>query len=56
MNATSDESTKNAVLLETTRSIFAIGSTGYLDPTEAGSDSGMKIMEIIKNSAPIVKG
>jgi hypothetical protein len=56
VNATSDESTKNAVLLETTRSIFAIGSTGYLDPTEAGSDSGMKIMEIIKNSAPIVKG
>lgn len=56
VNATSDESTKNAVLLETTRSIFAIGSTGYLDLTEAGSDSGMKIMEIIKNSAPIVKG
>lgn len=56
VNATSDESTKNAVLLETTRSIFAIGSTGYLDSTDVGSDSGIKIMEVIKNSTPLVKG
>lgn len=56
VNATSDEATKNAVLLETTRSIFSIGTTGYLEQSDSGSDSGSKVMEIVKNTTSAVKG
>tara|TARA_B100000809_G_scaffold200916_1_gene201332 strand:- start:1872 stop:2870 length:999 start_codon:yes stop_codon:yes gene_type:complete len=43
-NAASDEQTKNAILLETTHSIFSNQQTGYLK-----KESGSKIVEIIKN-------
>lgn len=44
--AASDEQTKNAVLIETTRSIFGVTSTGYLD--EKGSDESIRVIEVIK--------
>ena len=45
--ATEDQATRNAVLLESTRSIFAVGPSGYLDAVE-GNDSGTKVLEVIK--------
>ncbi|MDF9787860.1 FtsH-binding integral membrane protein [Polynucleobacter sphagniphilus] len=44
VNATADEATKNAVLLETTRSIFALGTSGYLDQSDGVVDSGTKVI------------
>jgi hypothetical protein len=46
--ASADDQTKNAVLLETTHSIFANQQTGYLK-TEGDSESNNKIIEIIKS-------
>ena len=39
--AASDETTKNAVLMETTRSIFANGATGLIHESSADSDSNV---------------
>lgn len=50
IKAASDDSSRSAVLLETTKSIFAITPSGYLD-NEAPSESGTKIVEIVKNTA-----
>lgn len=47
--ASADDQTKNAVLIETTHSIFANQQTGYLK-TEGDSDSNSKIIEIIKSA------
>jgi hypothetical protein len=49
IQATADEATRNAVLLETTRSIFAMAHSGYLDSADGGSDTGTKVLEIIKS-------
>lgn len=48
-NATSDEGTKNAVLLETTKTIFGSVSTGYLDQKDETTESSVKIVEIFKS-------
>ncbi len=48
--ATSDDVTRDAVLLETTRSIFAIAPTGYLDSADASADTGSKMLEIVKSA------
>jgi hypothetical protein len=48
IKASSDDATRDAVLLETTRSIFAIAPSGYLDTSESTPDAGTKIMEIFK--------
>lgn len=45
--ASADDQTKNAILLETTHSIFANQQTGYLK-TEGDNESNNKIIEIIK--------
>lgn len=50
--STDDEPTKNAVLLETTRSIFAITPSGYIDAQDQQNDGSLKILEVIKNIAP----
>lgn len=51
IKASSDNATRDAVLLETTRSIFAIAPSGYLDTSEpAATDAGTKVMEIFKSS------
>lgn len=49
VKAASSDSIRDAVLLETTRSIFAISPSGYLDSTDS-SDSGTKVLEIIKGA------
>lgn len=51
VKAASNDNTRDAVLIETTRSIFANSPSGYLDTTDASSDSNTKILEIIKGSA-----
>lgn len=52
VKATSDESTRNAVLLETTRSIFALTNTGYLDSgSESTSGGSLSILEVVKSIA-----
>lgn len=53
VKAASDESTRNAVLLETTRSIFTNSPSGYLDATESTSDANSKIIEIVKGVAHV---
>lgn len=50
VKAASDDPTRNAVLLETTRSIFAIAPSGYLQTIDTLSDSGTKVLEIIKSA------
>lgn len=49
VKAASDDPTRDAVLMETTRSIFLITPSGYLDSSDVSSDGGMKIVEVIKN-------
>jgi hypothetical protein len=47
--AASDDVARNAILMETTKSIFAITPTGYLD-NESAPDGGLKIIEIVKHA------
>jgi hypothetical protein len=49
--ATTDDQTRNAVLMETTRSIFAMVNTGYLDAVENPGDGALKILEVVKTAA-----
>lgn len=51
--AASDDSARNAVLMETTKSIFALTPSGYLE-NESTSDSGVKIVEIVKHATEVV--
>lgn len=48
--AASDDNTRDAVLLETTRSIFALSPSGYLEASDPTSDSPTKVMEIFKGA------
>ena len=50
VKAASGDQTRDAVLLETTRSIFAIAPSGYLDTSDSASDPGTKVFEVIKNT------
>ena len=45
--ARADEQTKNAVLLEATRSIFALQPTGY-DSTDAESAGSSQLIEVMR--------
>lgn len=52
VKATANESVRDAVLMETTRAIFSNSPSGYLDSTDAASDSsGPKVMEIFKTAS-----
>ena len=51
--AASDDESRNAILMETTKSIFAITPTGYLDH-ESSSDGGLKIVEVVKHATQAV--
>jgi len=53
-NAANDTAMKDAVLMETTKSIFALMPTGYLDGEGNHSDSGVKIVEVVKNGAQTI--
>ena len=48
-NAASDSQTKNAVLLETTRSIFSGTLTGFVDSKQSGNDSDVRIFELLNS-------
>lgn len=48
VEASNDPAVRDAVLMETTRSIFAITSTGYLGVSDNSPDAGSKVVEIIK--------
>jgi hypothetical protein len=48
VKATADNTTRDAVLLEATRSIFGLAASGYLDAGEPAIDTGTKVMEIFK--------
>jgi hypothetical protein len=47
--AASDDAARDAVLMETTKSIFAITPSGYLD-NEPAQDGGLKIIEVVKQA------
>ena len=50
VKATTNDSTRDAVLMETTRSIFTNTPSGYLDSTDANSDTaGTRVLEIVKS-------
>jgi len=51
--AASDDAARNAVLMETTKSIFAITPSGYLD-NESAPDGGLKIIEVVKHATQAV--
>jgi len=48
VQATQNDAVKDAVLMETTRSIFALGATGYLNTSNDSNESPLKIIEMIK--------
>lgn len=48
IKASTEEQTRDAVLLETTRSIFALTPSGYLEAAEPSVDTGTKVLEIFK--------
>lgn len=50
-NAANDTAMRDAVLMETTKSIFALTPSGYLDGDGGSSDSGVKVVEVVKNVA-----
>lgn len=55
VKAAGDESTRDAVLLETTSSIFSNSPSGYLDSTEMSSESSKRVYEIVKSTSDINK-
>lgn len=48
-HAASDEATKDAVLMETTRAIFGSVPTGFLDAKASSVDHDLKIVEVAKS-------
>jgi hypothetical protein len=56
VKSSSDDQTRNAVLLEATRSIFALSASGYLDGVEnQGGDGAIKVLEVIKSATTAAK-
>ncbi len=53
VKAADNAGTRDAVLMETTRSIFALTSSGYLDESGAPQDGGVKIVEMVRNSSEL---
>jgi len=51
--AASDDDVRNAVLMESTKSIFALTPSGYLD-NESVPDGGLKIVEVVKHATQAV--
>ena len=50
IQATDDQQTRDAVLLETTRSIFTITASGYIEGGDGGvQDGALKVVEVVKN-------
>ncbi|MGV8990925.1 MAG: hypothetical protein ACOH1Q_05925 [Thiobacillus sp.] len=56
VKATANESIRDAVLMETTRAIFANSPSGYLDSADAATDSsGSRVLEIVKGTMSSAK-
>lgn len=55
INASNEISTKDAVLMETTKSIFSILPSGYIDNERNGGANNTSIIEVIKKSSDIIK-
>jgi transposase-like protein len=53
--ASNDITTRDAVLMETTKSIFSIIPSGYIDNERSGATNSTNIIEVIKNSSDIIK-
>lgn len=53
--ASNDVTTRDAVLMEATKSIFSILPSGYIDNERSAATSNTSIIEIIKNSSNIIK-
>ena len=51
IKATDDDATRNAVLLETTRAIFAHASTGLIDAKAGDSEGSVRIVEVARDAA-----
>lgn len=51
--AAADVGTKDAVLMETTRAIFTVGATGFLDGKGSRDDPGTRMIEIVQNPSPV---
>ena len=49
--ATDDDATRNAVLLETTRAIFAHAPTGLIDAKAGDSEGSVRVVEVAKDAA-----
>lgn len=51
VQAANETSTKEAVLIETTRSIFALSATGFLGNSETSNGDNLKIVEMFRGMA-----
>ncbi|WP_147395196.1 hypothetical protein [Azospirillum cavernae] len=49
VQAAGTEPIREAILMETTRSIFAITPSGYLDSNDVSIEGGAKVVEVVKN-------
>ena len=53
VKATDDPTVRDAVLLETTRSIFAITPTGYIDKGGDAQTNSTNVVEVVKSAADV---
>jgi len=53
--ASNEVSTRDAVLLETTKSIFSVVPSGYLDNEQSGGGKNTNVIEVIKSSASVAR-
>ncbi len=51
-SAASDAATKDAVLFQTTKSIFSDSGTGFVEGSHSSPDSDFKILEVVKSILP----
>jgi hypothetical protein len=54
MKAAENDYARDAVLLETTKAIFSLSPTGYLDNDTSQLDASTKVIELIKNGSQII--
>lgn len=54
MKAAENDYARDAVLLETTKAIFSLSPTGYLDNDSSQLDASTKVIELIKNGSQII--
>jgi hypothetical protein len=51
VKASNDEKIRDAVLLETTRSIFSISPSGYIDAKADHTDNPTTVLEFVRDSS-----